>query len=272
MELWFAAVLGVVQGLTEFLPISSTAHLRIVPELLGQPDPGAAYSAVIQLGTLLAVVVDFARDLFVTMPAAMLRDRSSPDARLPVYLIAGTIPIVILGLTLKDFIVGDARSLYVVAGALVGVGALFFVAEHFGSKHRPMVEIALADALIIGMAQACALVPGVSRSGATIAAALFLGLRRSDAARFSFLLGIPAIAGAGIYELRDALEVVGEGAWMPILVGTAFAAVSGYAAIAWLLRFLGRHSLAPFGAYRIALGILLLALCAAGVLESRSPV
>ncbi len=270
MELWFAAVLGVVQGLTEFLPISSTAHLRIVPELLGQPDPGAAYSAVIQLGTLLAVVVYFARDLFVTMPTAILRDRKSAEARLPVYLMVGTVPIVVLGLSLEDLIVGDARSLYVVAGALVGVGLVFFAAERYGSKQRAMAAIAMRDALIIGLAQGCALVPGVSRSGATIAAALFLGLRRSDAARFSFLLGIPAIAGAGIYELKDALAIVGDGALAPILVGTAFAAISGYAAIAWLLRFLSRNSLAPFGIYRIVLGILLVMLCALGVLESGS--
>jgi len=271
MELWFAAVLGVVQGLTEFLPISSTAHLRIAPELLGQPDPGAAYSAVIQLGTLLAVVIYFARDLFVIMPRAMFRDRGSPEGRLPFYLIAGTVPIVVLGLTLKDYIVGDVRSLYVVAVALVAVGLLFFAAERFGAKQRSMAAIALGDALIIGLAQACALVPGVSRSGATIAAALFLGIRRSDAARFSFLLGIPAVAGAGIFELRDALNGVGEGAWAPIVVGTAFAAVSGYAAIAWLLRYLSKNSLAPFGIYRVVLGILLLALCAAGILESGSP-
>lgn len=271
MALWFAAVLGVLQGLTEFLPISSTAHLRIAPELFGQPDPGAAYSAVIQLGTLLAVIVYFARDLFITMPTAILRDRSSPDARLPLYLIVGTVPIVVLGLSLEDLIVGDARSLYVVAAALIGVGLVFFAAERFGKKERGMAAIAMRDALIIGLAQGCALVPGVSRSGATIAAALFLGLRRSDAARFSFLLGIPAIAGAGLYELKDALAVVGDGAWTPILVGTAFAALSGYAAIAWLLRFLSRNSLAPFGIYRIVLGILLVVLCALGFLESGSP-
>jgi len=271
MELWFAGVLGVVQGLTEFLPVSSTAHLRIAPELLGQPDPGAAYSAVIQLGTLVAVLVYFARDLFITMPAAILRDRSQPEARLPLYLIVGTVPIVVAGLTLEDLIVGEARSLYVVAAALIAVGIVFFVAERLGGKHRSMAALALGDALIIGLAQACALLPGVSRSGATIAAGLFLGLRRSDAARFSFLLGVPAIAGAGIYELPDALAAAGQEAWAPILVGTGFAAVSGYLAIAWLLRFLGRNSLVLFGGYRIVLGILLLVLCALGLLESRSP-
>ena len=270
MTLWFAAVLGVVQGLTEFIPVSSTAHLRVVPALLGQADPGAGFSAVIQLGTLLAVVIYFARDLFIEMPRAMLFDRGSPAARLPIYLVIGTIPIVVIGLTMKDFIIGDARSLYVVAGALIGVGGLFFVAEWRGGKDRVMAALTLVDVGIIGLAQAGALVPGVSRSGATILAALFLGLRRSDAARFSFLLGIPAIAGAGIYELGDVIDQFGADAWMAIVMGTTAAAISGYAAIAWLMRFLSKNSLAGFGFYRIGLGILLLALCIGGVLAPGS--
>jgi undecaprenyl-diphosphatase len=267
MPLWFAVVLGLVQGFTEFLPISSTAHLRIVPELVGQPDPGAAYAAVIQLGTLLAVLIYFARDLFIDMPHAVLHDSRSPTARLPLYLIAGTVPIVILGLGLKDFITGDARSLYVVAGALTGVGILMYVVDRRASGIRSMAEITLADALIVGMAQSCALIPGVSRSGATIVAALILGMRRSDAARFSFLLGIPAIAGAGIFELGDALDQLGSDAWLPIVIGTMAAALSGYASIAWLLRYLQRKSLAPFAIYRVGLGILLFTLCILGVLE-----
>lgn len=266
MSLWFAAFLGVVQGLTEFLPISSTAHLRIAPALLGQPDPGAAYSAVIQLGTLLAVIVYFARDLFIDMPRAMLRPRESASGRLPYYIAAGTVPIVVAGLSLKDFITGDARSLYVVSGALISVGVLMHLVDRRARDERTMDAITFGDALFIGLAQACALVPGVSRSGATIVAALFLGMRRSDAARFSFLLGIPAIAGAGIFELRDAVQDLGGQAFLPILVGTATAALSGYAAIAWLLRHLERHSLAPFAGYRVILGLLLIALCLAGVL------
>lgn len=266
MPSWFAALLGVVQGLTEFLPISSTAHLRIAPELLGQPDPGAAFSAVIQLGTLLAVLIYFARDLFIDMPRAMLYERGSANARLPWYLVLGTLPIVILGLTLKDFIVGDARSLYVVAVALAAVGALMYVVDRGALERRAMTEITASDALIIGFAQSFALIPGVSRSGSTIIAALLLGLRRPDAARFSFLIGIPAIAGAGIYELRDVLEILGEGAWMSILIGTATSAISGYLAIAWLLRYLQRKSLAPFALYRVMVGIALFMLCVAGVL------
>lgn len=266
MDLWFAVVLGIVQGLTEFLPISSTAHLRIVPELFGQTDPGAAFSAVIQLGTLGAVLVYFARDLFIDMPKALIQDRASPKGRLPFYLVAGTIPIVILGLSLKDFITGDARSLYVVASTLIGVGLLMYFIDRRARDQRTVDEITLRDAIIIGLAQACALIPGVSRSGSTIVAALFLGMKRADAARFSFLLGIPAIGGAGIFELGDALEALGSDAWLPIVIGTIASFISGYASIAWLLRYLQRKSLAPFAFYRVGLGILLFAFCISGVL------
>ncbi|WP_428265182.1 undecaprenyl-diphosphatase UppP [Haliangium sp.] len=270
MPLWFAALLGVVQGLTEFLPISSTAHLRIAPELLGQADPGAAYSAVIQLGTLLAVLAYFARDLFVDMPRAVFRDRGGPMARMPVYLVLGTIPIVVIGLTLKDFIVGDARSLYVVSAALVGVGIIMYVVDRRARGERVIPDLTLVDALVVGGAQSLALIPGVSRSGSTIIAALLLGMRRSEAARFSFLLGIPAIAGAGVYELRDALDALGNGGWLAVGVGTFTSAVSGYLTIAWLLRYLQRRSLVPFAVYRIVIGIALLVLCIIGVLTPGS--
>lgn len=270
MELWFAAVLGLVQGLTEFIPVSSTAHLRVVPAMVGQPDPGAAFSAVIQLGTLLAVIIYFARDLFITMPRAMFTRRDTPEGKLPYLIALGTIPIVVAGLSLKDFITGDARSLYVVGTALVVVGALFFVVEHVGRHDRDMASLGWIDAFAIGCAQTLALIPGVSRSGSTIACALILGMRRTDAARFSFLLGIPAIAGAGIFEIRDAMATLGGASWQPIVIGTTVAAISGYASIAWLLRFLSRKSLRSFGVYRIILGIVLLALCIGGVLAPRS--
>jgi len=259
MALWFAALLGLVQGLTEFLPISSTAHLRLLPSLLGQPDPGAAYTAVIQLGTLVAVVGYFARDLFVTMPRALVRDRASHDARMAMYLVVGTIPVGVAGLALEDLITGDFRSMYVIGGALILVAGVMYAADHVRRGARALDAVTLRDALIIGGAQAFALVPGVSRSGATIAAALFVGLRRTDAARFSFLLGVPAIAAAGLYELPDALAALGDGAWLSILVGAGVAAASGYAAIAWLLRYLTRHSFTPFVIYRVALGALILA-------------
>jgi undecaprenyl-diphosphatase len=267
MPLWFATLLGVVQGITEFLPISSTAHLRITPALLGQPDPGAAYSAVIQLGTLLAVVGYFARDLFVVMPRALLTDRQSPSARLAIYLIVGNVPIVAGGLLFKHFIQGPARSLWVVAAALAAVGMVMVIADRRRSLTRAFDSIGLSDAMIIGGAQALALIPGVSRSGSTIVAALFLGICRPDAARFSFLLGVPAIAGAGLFELRDAIQSMGGSAWLPILLGTSVSAVTGYASIAWLLRYLSRHTLAPFGIYRIGLAILLAVLCGAGILD-----
>ena len=269
MPIWFAAVLGFVQGLTEFLPISSTAHLRIIAELLEQKDSGAAFSAVIQLGTLAAVLVYFRQELFVEMPRALVRDRKSPAARRMWLIGVGTIPIVIFGLCFKDFITGPARSLWVVAAALILVGGVFFIAERRRSGDRTIDMLLYRDAVIIGLAQTCALIPGVSRSGATIVAALFLGMNRSEGARFSFLLGVPAIAGSGLFELKDAVSLLGDDPWMPLLVGISVSAVVGYASIAWLLRFLRRHSLVSFGAYRIGLGILLVVLCATSTIRAQ---
>lgn len=264
MELWFAAVMGVVQGLTEFLPISSTAHLRLTPELFGVADPGAAFSAVIQLGTLVAVLAYFAKDL-ARMTIAMFRDPSSPDGRMPWYLIVGTMPIVAFGLGLKDYITGPFRSLYVVAGALVVVGVIMAFIDARSERDRDMVSATMFDVFLVGVAQAFALVPGVSRSGATIIAALALGFSRPQAARLSFLLGIPAIAGAGIYEIPEALAQVGDGT--AVLVGTVAAAVSGYAAIAWLLHYLSRKNLAVFAGYRVLVGLLVLVLIVLGVVS-----
>jgi len=260
MAVWFAALMGLIQGLTEFIPVSSTAHLRIVPSLLGQPDPGAAYTAVIQLGTLLAVLAYFAKDL-VHLPAAMFKDPSSSDGRLPWLLAAGTVPIVILGLSFKKHIEGDLRSLYVIAGALIAVGIIMVIVDRIANgrtEHRPLAGITLTDALIVGLAQSLALVPGVSRSGATICMALLLGFSRTDSARFSFLLSIPAIAGAGIFEAREAFRVLGRDALPALAVGTGVAAVSGYVAIAWLIKWLGSHDLIGFAIYRIVAGLALL--------------
>ena len=270
MPNWLAALLGIVQGLTEFLPISSTAHLRIAPELLGQPDPGTAYTAVIQLGKLLAVLIYFARDLFIDMPRAMLFQRDSVHARMPLYLALGTVPIVVLGLTLEDFIEGEARSLYVIATALIVVGVIMYAVDRRAAGQRTMDAMTATDALLIGLAQSMALIPGVSRSGSTMVVALLLGLRRPDAARFSFLLGIPAIAGAGVYEIGDAIAGLGSDAWASLVIGTATAAISGYFSIAWLLRYLQRKSLVPFALYRVALGIVLVLLCIIGVLTPGS--
>jgi undecaprenyl-diphosphatase len=269
MALWFAALLGLVQGLTEFIPVSSTAHVRIVPWLFGQPDPGAPYTAVIQLGTLLAVLAYFAKDL-VALPVAMVREPDSPEGRLPWLLAAGTVPIVVAGLVLKKQIEGDLRSLYVIAGALIAVGVAMVVIDRIAAgrdSSRPLAEITLRDALLVGLAQSLALVPGVSRSGATICMALLLGFSRSDSARFSFLLSIPAIAGAGIFEAREAFRVLGRDALPALAVGTGVAAVSGYAAIAWLLKWLGSHDLLGFAIYRIVAGLALLAALAGRLLS-----
>lgn len=267
MPLWYAALLGIVQGLTEFLPISSTAHLRILPALLGQPDPGAAYTAVIQLGTLLAVIVYFRREL-VAMTRATLVDRGGPDAALAMQVVLGTIPIGIAGLAFKDYIVGPLRSLWVVAAALVVVGLLMGLADRLGRQRRTLREISYRGALLIGLAQAAALIPGVSRSGSTISAALGLGLKREDAARFSFLLSIPAIGAAGLFEMKDAAAELGAEALPALGVGTLFAFVVGYASIAWLLRFLATRSTLPFVLYRVVVGLLILGLVLGGVLEA----
>lgn len=263
MPLWLAALLGLVQGLTEFIPVSSTAHLRIVSALTGQHDTGgAAYTAVIQLGTLMAVLAYFAKDL-IALPAAMVREPSSPDGRLPWLIAAGTVPIVILGLALKKQIEGDLRSLYVIATALVVVGIIMALIDRqaTGRDGRGIATITLSDAIIIGLAQTLALVPGVSRSGATICMALLLGFARSDAARFSFLLSIPAVAGAGILEARKAFVELGEHgseAIPALAIGIGVAAVVGYASIAWFLRWLGSHQLVGFAIYRVAVGLALL--------------
>jgi undecaprenyl-diphosphatase len=264
MPLWFAAVLGLVQGLTEFLPISSTAHLRIVPAFVGWEDPGAAFTAVIQLGTLLAVIAYFFAEL-VAMTDAVFRDRRSQPAREAFYIIAGTFPIGILGVLLKRHITGSFRSLWVVAAALVVVGIIMAVVDRRARGQRTLGDVTLRDALLIGVGQAFALLPGVSRSGATIITALLLGFARPDAARFSFLLSIPAVAAAGLFELKDAAHELGSAGLVPLLVATVVAAITGYAAIAWFLRFLRTRSLVGFAGYRVAVGLLIVVLLATGV-------
>ena len=267
MALWFAALLGLIQGLTEFIPVSSTAHLRVASALAGQHDTGgAAYTAVIQLGTLMAVLAYFAKDL-AALPAAMVRAPSSTDGRMPWLIAAGTVPIVIAGLALKKQIEGDLRSLYVIATALivVGVGMALIDRHAAGRDGRGLSTITYRDAIVIGLAQTLALVPGVSRSGATICMALLLGFTRSDAARFSFLLSIPAVAGAGILEARKAFAELGSEAIPAIAVGTGVAAVVGYASIAWFLRWLGSHPLTSFAVYRVVAGLALLGALAARV-------
>jgi undecaprenyl-diphosphatase len=268
MALWFAALLGLVQGLTEFIPVSSTAHLRVASALAGQHDAGAAYTAVIQLGTLVAVLAYFGKDL-VALPAAMVRAPGSPDGRLPWLIAAGTVPIVIVGLLLKKQIEGDLRSLYVIATALIVVGLVMAVIDRHaaGRDGRGLATITYGDAVLIGLAQTLALVPGVSRSGATICMALLLGFTRSDAARFSFLLSIPAVAGAGILEARKAFAELGREAIPALAVGTGVAAVVGYASIAWFLHWLGSHQLVSFAIYRVVAGLALLCALASRIIS-----
>jgi undecaprenyl-diphosphatase len=267
-----AIVLGVVQGLTEFLPISSTAHLRIVPALLSWPDPGAAFTAVVQLGTVLAVIAYFWREI-LQISAAWVRGmfdrdvRSGAEYRIAWYVIFATIPIGILGFVFRDQIETGARNLWLVATTLVTLGGLLFWADRTSRRERDEEQLRLADGVIVGLAQSAALIPGVSRSGATITAGLFRGLTREAAARFSFLLSIPAVVFSGAFEARKVGEPGGPGLGVTGLA-TALAFVVGYASIAWLLRYLSRHSTIIFVAYRVILGGLLFALLAAGVISA----
>jgi len=269
-----AIVLGITQGLTEFLPISSTAHLRIVPAFAGWEDPGAAFTAVTQLGTMTAVLLYFRADL-VRIGRAWLRSLRDPaarrelDARLGWYILLGTIPIGTFGLIFRDQIETGARDLYLISAALIALGLVLLVAERVAKHDRPLEEITTRDGIAIGFAQALALVPGVSRSGATLTAGLFMGLDRTSAARFSFLLSIPAVVLSGLLEFASILsgdegKHVGLGA---LALATFLAFVAGYASIAFLLRFLSNHSTVVFVVYRVALGTLVLVLVSAGTIK-----
>ncbi len=258
-----AVVLGVVQGLTEFLPISSTAHLRVVPHFLGWGDPGAAFSAVIQLGTLAAVFIYFAGDIKRLTGAALdsLKHRDlnySADSRIAWALIPGTLPIAAIGLGFKSWIETEARSLYLIAAALIILALCLMLAERLGRRSRGMAELGFWHIQFIGLCQALALIPGCSRSGSTIMGGLFIGLKREDAARFSFILGLPAIGASGALEFLDLLEggLGGEGLAY-LALGIAAAALSGYLSIGFLLRFLRRHGTDLFSIYRIFLGALI---------------
>jgi undecaprenyl-diphosphatase len=265
-----AIVLGIVQGLTEFLPISSSAHLRIVPALFAWGDPGAAFTAVIQLGTMAAVLLYFRADLWRIATAWLrsLRDPSSRgdfDARMGWYIILGTIPISVLGLAFKDPIETKFRNLELIGTTLIVFGLLMLASEAVSRRDRPLREINVRDGWFIGFAQALALVPGVSRSGATISAGLLRNFDRAAAARYSFLLSVPAVVLSGLFELRHA----GEGN-LPVgatALATLLAFVTGYASIAFLLRYLARHSIAVFVAYRVVLGVMVLALAASGAIS-----
>jgi undecaprenyl-diphosphatase len=273
MSVFEAIILGVVQGLTEFLPISSSGHLRIVPALFGWEDPGAAFTAVIQLGTMAAVVVYFRNDIW-RITSAFLRSlvgRAGPedefDARMGWYLGLGTLPIVVFGVLFKDQIETGARNLYLIGSALIVFGVLLGAVDIAAKHVRKLDSIKPPDAAVVGFAQALALVPGVSRSGATITFGLLRGFTRKDAARFSFLLSIPAVVLSGLYELKDVSgHSTGAGA-LSLIVATLAAFVTGYWSIAFLLKWLGEHTMAIFVAYRVVLGVLVLALTAAGLIS-----
>jgi undecaprenyl-diphosphatase len=274
MRLLEIIVLAIVQGLTEFLPISSTAHLRIVPALLGWKDPGAAFTAVIQIGTLVAVLTYFWRDV-VRIIAAMLADlrrgklATTHDAQLGWMIVVGTLPIIVCGVLFKSAIKTTLRSLWVMSAALAFVAVLLAIAEWFvrrrqaaGIEGRGVEQVTWRDAIVVGLAQACALVPGTSRSGATILGGLSCGLSREAAARFSFLLSIPSILAAGLYEVVEARDELFQtrGDALQLIVALVVTAVVGYATIPWLLGFLRKNSTFVFIVYRLLLAALLVVL------------
>ncbi|MGH2960211.1 MAG: undecaprenyl-diphosphate phosphatase [Solirubrobacterales bacterium] len=274
MSIFEAIILGIVQGLTEFLPISSSGHLLIIPAIMGWEDPGAPFTAVIQLGTMAAVVIYFRKDIW-EITSAFIRSligRAGPEdelnARMGWYLGLGTLPIIVFGVLFSDQIEGGARNLYIVGTMLIVFGLVLAAADSFFKHARKLESIKAPDAAVIGFAQALALIPGVSRSGATITFGLFRGFTRRDAARFSFLLSIPAVVLSGIYEMR---HVFGEsiGVSTPALIAATIAAfIVGYWSIAFLLKWLGEHTMKIFVVYRLVLGALVLILAASGLISN----
>ncbi len=271
-----ALVLGLVQGLTEFLPISSSGHLRIVSEIFFGDDAGAAFTAVTQLGTEAAVLAYFARDIghlvttwFRGLGSAQVR--ATPDYRIAWLVIIGTIPIAVLGMLFEHQIQTSGRNLWIIGSTLIVFGLVLAAAERYGRQRRSLQQLTVTDGVVMGLAQAMALVPGVSRSGGTISAGLFLGLTRPTAVRYSFLLAIPAVIGAGVFQIPDVFAVGGPGLQPSVaqmVVATLLAAAVGYAAIVWLLRYVERHSVYLFVWYRLALGIVVLTLLGTGTISA----
>ncbi len=268
-----AIVLGIFQGLTEFLPISSSAHLRYVPAFAGWEDPGVAFTAVVQLGTMAAVVLYFRHDLW-NMARAFVRTLGGErplwrtpdvDGKLGWYIVLGTIPIAIIGFALKNVIEDQFRTLELIAGAMILFSIVLYEADTRGKRTREVSELTLKDGIKIGFAQALALVPGVSRSGATISAGLLLGLTREAATRYSFLLSVPAVVLSGLFELRKVSD--GNLPIAPTIAGTIAAFIFGYLTIAWLLKYVRSHNFAVFVAYRVILGVLVLALAGTNVIS-----
>lgn len=266
-----AIFLGLIQGLTEFLPISSSAHIRIAGEFLpGAKDPGATFTAISQIGTELAVLIYFRREIFAIAKAWLTRDGSS-DARLGNLIIIGSIPIVILGYFGEDYITNSFRSLWLVAAMLILFGLILGLADRIGRNEKLLSHLNARDGISYGLAQSLALIPGVSRSGATIALGRLLGYKREAALRYSFLLALPAVFGSGLYQLQTALSEDASSVYsLPeTFIATATAFFVGYAVIAWLMKFIATKSFTPFVIYRLILGSALLIALATGTISAR---
>jgi undecaprenyl-diphosphatase len=266
-----ALFLGLIQGLTEFIPVSSSAHIRIVGEFLpNASDPGAAFTAITQIGTELAVLLYFRKDILNIIRAWFKRD-GSPEARLGTLIIIGSLPIVILGYLGQDYITNNFRSLWIVATTLILFGLIFGYADHIGKREKSLAVLTPKDGIAYGLAQSLALIPGVSRSGATIALGRFLGYKREAALRYSFLLAIPAVFGSGLYELKAAAgdATVSVYSMPEILAATAVAFIVGYSVIAWLMKFIATKNFTPFVIYRVLLGSALLIALATGALSAQ---
>jgi undecaprenyl-diphosphatase len=273
---WLEAVLlGILQGLTEFLPISSSAHLAIYPQLFGRDDPGASFTAVTQIGTEAAVIWFFHKDIWrivSTWSRSLFRPqlRGHLDARMGWYIIVGTVPIAVAGVLLEDTIQSAFRNLWLIAANLILFGIILGIADRTARNWLPIERLNMRDGVLYGGAQMLALIPGVSRSGATISMGLFLGYTREAATRYAFLLAIPAVVASGIFQLPD-INASAEPGMAKTLLATAVAFIVGYLVIGWLLRYIRSHSYLPFVAYRIALGLLVVILLAAGVVDAQLP-
>jgi undecaprenyl-diphosphatase len=275
MPIYEAVILGVVQGITEFLPISSTAHLRVVPALLGWGDPGAAYSAVIQLGSVLASMTYFSKDIVSISSGALKglqkKDFGDKDVRMAGAIAFGTIPVCVIGIIVKHLLESDdspLRSLMVIGCASIFMAAMLALAEKIGTHKRGIDTIGAKDGLLVGFGQAMALIPGCSRSGSTLTVAMLLNLKRDQAARFSFLLGMPALIISGIVELYHMYKAgMSDVGMSDLIVGLVVSAVVSYAAIAWLLKYLQNHATWIFVAYRVLFGIAVIVLASKAIIK-----
>jgi undecaprenyl-diphosphatase len=273
-EILRAILLGVVQGLTEFLPVSSTAHLRIIPSFFGWGDIGASYTAVIQVGTMIAIIIYFWKDMMAMaksfISSLKSRDFKSKDTRLFLMIVIGTIPIVIFGFLLKDFIRHEFRNMYIVASSLIFFSLVLLAADRYTKKLVTIEKLTYFDSIFVGIFQALALIPGASRSGSTISGSFFRNMTREDAPRFSFLLSIPAILLSGCYELFSQRKELlsNDGAILSLVIATIVSGVVGYWSIWFLLSYIKKHSLTLFVVYRIIFGILIIVLLSTGVIHN----